>query len=141
MLLVSVSWLMSAISWCPSRVTSNALAARTGNEPVDGHLHLKLQSLHDDSCDVRLKPDTTCNVRLKPDTTPMAGKFAEEPAAAAVFHVLQLDRQAVRVGQIQLRRAAFGAAAIRHPQRDVGDEWCAALPFLLLQPVADEQSS
>src|SRR5688572_2761565 len=47
---------------------------------------------------------------------------AKEAAAAAVGHVLQLDGEPVGVGEIELRRAAFRAAAVRHAERDIGHE-------------------
>src|SRR6185503_21224549 len=88
---------------------------------------------------------STClrRVRLKPDTTSCRrqrrAEFAKDPATAAVLHVLKLYSQTIRVGEVQLRCAAFGAAAIRHAQRDVGDERRTPLPLLLFESVADEQ--
>src|SRR5688572_132287 len=66
-------------------------------------------------------------------------ELSEHSAAAAILHVLQLDGESVRVCEIELRCATFGAATIGHAQRDVGDERRAGLAALLLQPVADQQ--
>ena len=55
----------------------------------------------------------------------------QETSAAAVLHILKLNREAVRVGEVEFRRTAFGTAAVRHAERDVGHERIAALPFLL----------
>src|SRR5688572_5092711 len=46
--------------------------------------------------------------------------FTEEPAAAAVLYVLQLQQQSIRICEVELWSAALGAAAIRHAQSDVG---------------------
>src|SRR5690606_30127849 len=45
--------------------------------------------------------------------------FAELAAAPAVTRVLELHESTVRVGEVQLRRAALGTAALRHAQADV----------------------
>src|SRR5436190_20741510 len=48
--------------------------------------------------------------------------ISKKAAAAAVLHVLELKQQAIGIGEVQLGRAAFSAAAVRHPQRDIGFE-------------------
>src|SRR4051812_49291906 len=53
------------------------------------------------------------------DLTPLLAQVAEEPAAAAVARVLELHQQPVGIGEVQLRRAAWRAAAILHAHRDV----------------------
>src|SRR5262245_18851034 len=58
-------------------------------------------------------------------------EFAQISAAAAVLHILKLDGETIRVGEIQLRRSTLSAAAIWHAQRDVGHERRASLAVLL----------
>src|SRR5690606_31728568 len=48
--------------------------------------------------------------------------LAQLATAPAVARILQLQEDAVRVGEVQLRRAALGAAAFRHAQADVVHE-------------------
>src|SRR5262245_37754263 len=55
--------------------------------------------------------------------TDSAAHVPEHPRSAAITHVLQLDDQAVRVGEVQFRRAFLCPAAIVLPQADVVDEW------------------
>ena len=55
----------------------------------------------------------------------------QETSAAAVPHILKLNREAVGIGEVEFRRTAFGTAAVRHAERDVGHERIASLPFLL----------
>src|SRR6187549_2352826 len=43
-------------------------------------------------------------------------QFSEESSPAAVLHILELNRQTVGVGEIELGRSAFGAAAVRHAE-------------------------
>jgi len=50
---------------------------------------------------------------------PSPTRVAEIAAAAAVTHVLQLNRDAVRIREVELRRPAGRAAAILHSQRHV----------------------
>src|SRR5215207_2392358 len=50
-------------------------------------------------------------------------RVAEEAAAAAVLHVLNLNRNIVGICEVQLRRPGTGcAAAVFHPLADVPDE-------------------
>ena len=58
---------------------------------------------------------------LRPDMTVLSPQtyVAQVSAAAAVLHVLKLEQQSIGIGEIQFGRAAFGAATIRHAQRDV----------------------
>src|SRR6185503_19169129 len=65
--------------------------------------------------------------------------LAEESTASTVLHILQLNREAVRIGEVELRCPALGAAAIRHPERNVGHERSAALSVLPGQAVIDKQ--
>ena len=47
------------------------------------------------------------------------GQSLEIAAATAVARILQLHRETVRIGEIELRRSAGRAAAILHPHRHV----------------------
>ena len=49
--------------------------------------------------------------------------IAQNPGAAAVLHILKLNHQAVRIREIQFRRAFLCAAAIFHTHIDVVDQW------------------
>src|SRR5262249_26486298 len=65
----------------------------------------------------RRSADEPIRAALNGDPSP--ADVAEIAAAAAVAHVLQLDRDAVGIGEVELGRAAGRAAAVLHPHADV----------------------
>src|SRR5262249_24373347 len=67
--------------------------------------------------DSRRSADATIRAAL--NRLPSPADVAEGAAAAAVAHILQLDRDAVGIGEVELGRAAGRAAAVLHPHADV----------------------
>ena len=49
-------------------------------------------------------------------------ELAEESTPAAILHVLNLNRKAVGIGEIELGSSSFCTAAIRHAKGDIGHE-------------------
>src|SRR5215208_7932604 len=73
------------------------------------------------------------------DTLESRTDLDEESTPAAILHILQLNCEAIRIGEVEFGRAALSASAVWHPQGDIGHERSAALSLLLGQPVVDEQ--
>src|SRR4029453_8086186 len=65
--------------------------------------------------------------------------LSQESPSTAVLEVLQLNGEAIGIGEVQLRRPPFGAAAVRHAQADIGDQRLAILVLLFLDSVVDQQ--